>query len=86
MTLHPDEIPTDTALVRQLLSAQFPQWAELPLRRVLSSGTDNVMYRLGGDLAVRLPRTGDASGQILKDWTWLPRLAPHLPCSISQPL
>ncbi|MFC6616454.1 aminoglycoside phosphotransferase family protein [Deinococcus radiophilus] len=35
---------------------------------------------------MRLPRTEDASGQILKDWIWLPRLAPHLPCSISQPL
>lgn len=85
MTLHPGEMPTNVALVRRLLDAQFPQWANAPLTEV-EGGTDNTLYRLGEELAVRLPRTEQSSGQILKDWTWLPRLAPLLPSPIPQPV
>lgn len=48
-------------LVRRLLASQFPQWAELPLVPVASAGTDNAIYRLGEDLAVRLPRRQSAA-------------------------
>lgn len=80
--LHADEIPTDVDLVRRLLAAQFPQWADLPLAPVPSAGTDNAIYRLGADMAVRLPRIHWATGQIAKEWVWLPRLAPHLPVQL----
>src|SRR5579859_6000663 len=78
--MHADEVDTDASLVRRLLAAQFPQWAELPIAPVLSSGTDNAMYRLGDDLAVRLPRIYWAVDD--KEREWLPRLAPHLPLAI----
>jgi len=55
--MHPDEFPLDEALVRALIVDQFPDWAELPLRRA-GEGTVNVIYRLGSDLSVRLPRRG----------------------------
>ena len=54
--MHADEIDTDASLVRRLLASQFPQWADLSIERVSSGGTDNAIYRLGDDLAVRLPR------------------------------
>ena len=54
--MHEDELDIDDALVRGLLRAQQPQWADLPLRRVVSSGTDNAMFRLGDDMVARLPR------------------------------
>jgi aminoglycoside phosphotransferase (APT) family kinase protein len=54
--MHPDEIDTDVALVRRLLGGQFPQWADLAIDPVVSYGTDHDIYRLGDDLAVRLPR------------------------------
>jgi aminoglycoside phosphotransferase (APT) family kinase protein len=76
--MHADEVPTDVGLVRRLLAAQFPQWAGLPLTPVPSAGTDNAVYRLGEDKAVRLPRIHWATGQIARERTWLPRLAPHL--------
>lgn len=84
--MHDDERETDVALVRRLLAAQFPQWAALPITPASSTGTDNALYRLGGELVVRLPRIEDATGQADKEFAWLPRLAPHLPLAIPVPL
>ncbi len=42
-------------LVRRLVDAQFPQWAGLPVTGVPRQGNDNRTFRLGSDLAVRLP-------------------------------
>lgn len=80
--MHPDEVPTSAELVARLLAAQYPRWADLPIRPVESAGTDNAIYRLGEDLAVRLPRIHWAVGQADKERTWLPRLALHLPLAI----
>ncbi len=84
--LHDDEVDIDASLVTRLLAQQFPQWAGLPVRLVASSGTDNVTFRVGAELAVRLPRTFSTQGQVEKDLALLPRLAPHLPLAVPQPL
>ncbi|MDT0489271.1 aminoglycoside phosphotransferase family protein [Streptomyces griseus] len=76
----------DTALVRALVDTQFPQWAGLPLRPVGQSGLDQVIHRLGEDLSVRLPRRAGAVGQARNEFTWLPRLAPHLPLAVPVPV
>ena len=70
----------------RLLAEQFPQWAGAPVQVVASSGTDNVTFRVGSDLAVRLPRTARNQGQVEKDLTWMPRLTPHLPLAVPEPL
>ncbi len=84
--MHADEHLTDVPLVQQLLAAQFPEWAALPIERVPSSGTDNALYRLGDDMVVRLPRIKWATAGIGKDFGWLPLLAPLLPVAIPSPL
>lgn len=84
--LHDDEVDIDAALVARLLSAQFPRWADRPIQAVASSGTDNVTFRLGTELAARLPRTSWAAGQVEQDATWLPRLAPQLPLAVPEPV
>jgi aminoglycoside phosphotransferase (APT) family kinase protein len=84
--MHADEVETDAALVRRLLAAQLPRWAELPIERVASSGTDNALYRLGDDMVVRLPRIHWAVGGVAKDFRWLPQLAAFLPVAIPVPL
>jgi aminoglycoside phosphotransferase (APT) family kinase protein len=84
--MHADELLTDVPLVRRLLQEQFPKWADLPLERVPSMGTDNALYRLGSDLVVRLPRIEWATAGIEKDFRWLPSLAPLLPVEIPRPL
>jgi aminoglycoside phosphotransferase (APT) family kinase protein len=84
--MHADEVDTSMDLVRRLMAAQFPHWAELPLSPVPSAGTDNAIYRLGDALTVRLPYIHWATGQIDKERVWLPRLAPHLPLALPEPL
>jgi aminoglycoside phosphotransferase (APT) family kinase protein len=76
----------DAALVRRLLAAQFPQWQHLPVRPVELDGWDNRTYRLGDELAVRLPTGAGYAPAVAKEHRWLPVLAPHLPVPIPVPL
>src|SRR5918992_4837351 len=84
--MHADEADIGESLVRRLLIAQFPQWADLSIEPVHSAGTDNALYRLGDAMVVRLPRILGATGQVEKEHRWLPRLAPLLPLAIPAPL
>jgi len=84
--MHADEIDVGDDLVRTLIETQFPQWAGLELARVEPSGTDNAIFRLGDSMSVRLPRIQWAAEQPQFEHTWLPRLAPHLPLPIPEPL
>jgi len=79
-------VEISTRLVRRLLTAQFPQWAGLPLGSAGSAGRDNVIYRLGADLAVRLPRRALGAAHVEREHRWLPLLAPHLPLPVPVPL
>ncbi|GHA08014.1 phosphotransferase [Streptomyces tauricus] len=76
----------DAALVRRLVDTQFPQWAGLPLELLDPAGSDHVIYRLGEELSVRLPRHSGAIGQARKESEWLPRLAPRLPLAVPVPV
>ncbi|WP_037843696.1 aminoglycoside phosphotransferase family protein [Streptomyces sp. NRRL F-5126] len=80
--MHADEVRTDADLVRRLIAQQFPQWADLPVEVVHPPGTDNAVYRLGHDMAVRLPRTAAAVGQLEFEHDQLPRLAALLPVAV----
>lgn len=83
LSLTVETVPAiDTALARRLIDAQFPRWAGLPLVRHTPAGSDHVIYRLGEQLSVRLPRHSGAIRQAAKEAEWLPRLAPHLPLAI----
>jgi aminoglycoside phosphotransferase (APT) family kinase protein/RimJ/RimL family protein N-acetyltransferase len=84
--MHADEVETDASLVRRLLASQFPQWAGLPIERVLPAGTDNAIYRVGDAMSVRLPRIERATEALEKECEWLPRLAPLLPLPVPVPL
>ena len=81
-----DEMLIDVALVRRLVAARFPQWAELPVAPVSTQGVDNATFRLGAEKLVRLPRYERWVGQIAREQRWLPRLAPHLPLTVPEPL
>ena len=76
----------DAGLARRLVAAQFPQWAGLPVDPVELDGWDNRTFRLGAELSVRLPNGDWYALQVDKEQTWLPRLAPHLPLAIPQPV
>ncbi|QKV96931.1 aminoglycoside phosphotransferase family protein [Streptomyces sp. NA02950] len=84
--MHAGEPDIDASLVHRAIAAQFPQWADLPVEPVRSVGTSNAMYRLGGDMVVRLPRTAGTADDVDREHTWLPRLAPSLPVAVPVPL
>lgn len=86
-TLGTGEPRFGTGLVRRLVAEQFPAWSGLAVVPVgPGAGTSNVMYRLGEDMVVRLPRTSGAAGDVEKEHRWLPRLAPALPVAVPVPL
>jgi aminoglycoside phosphotransferase (APT) family kinase protein len=76
----------DDALVRRLVTAQFPQWKDLPVRSVETAGWDNRTFHLGEHMIVRLPRAAAYAAQVEKEHRWLPKLAPLLPLQIPTPL
>jgi aminoglycoside phosphotransferase (APT) family kinase protein len=84
--LHDGELDITEGLLRRLLDAQFPQWAGRPLREPPASGTENVMFRLGDDLVVRMPRLPGAATVIQKEHRWLQWLAPRLPLAVPEPV
>jgi len=76
----------DAELARRLVARQFPQWADLPVTEVSRQGWDNRTFRLGTDLAVRLPSGDWYALQVEKEHRWLPVLAPQLPLPIPTPV
>ena len=79
------EVDIDAGLVRRLLDEQHPDLASLDLELV-AAGWDNVMFRLGRDFAVRLPRRQVAVPLIEHEQRWLPELAKRLPVPIPAPV
>lgn len=79
------EVQVDEALVRRLLGAQHPDLAELPLTH-LDAGWDNVLFRLGDEYVVRVPRREIAADLIRNEQRWLPELAARLPIPAPVPV
>ena len=77
------ELEIDTVLVSNLLK-QHPDLSHLPIQ-LLDSGWDNVMYRLGDKLSVRLPRRQAAAKLIEHEQTWLPQIADRLTIPVPVP-
>ncbi|MEU8224866.1 aminoglycoside phosphotransferase family protein [Kribbella sp. NPDC048915] len=75
----------DEDFVRSLLKEHHPDLAELPLKEVVG-GWGNQMWRLGDDLALRIPRSNQWHEPLRKEHTWLPHLATQLPLPIPVPV
>lgn len=79
------EVEVSSGLVQGLLSSQFPTLADLEISE-LTNGWDNVMFRLGDELCVRVPRREMSARLVEHEAQWLPVLAPQLPLPIPAPL
>jgi aminoglycoside phosphotransferase (APT) family kinase protein len=77
--LHDDELDTSEAVVRALLAAECPQWANLRLQHLDTSGTQHAMWRGrvdgGDDIVVRLPRRSGAAEGAEREHQLLQQLA-----------
>nr|WP_058465674.1 aminoglycoside phosphotransferase family protein [Legionella cincinnatiensis] len=81
-----DKINITESLVRTLITQQFPQWSHLPIFAVKNGGWDNRTFHLGTEMLIRMPSSAEYAGQIEKEQTWLPKLAPQLPILIPAPI
>ena len=79
------EIVVDEVLLRALLAEQFPHYAHLQLG-FAGEGWDNFTWRLGAELAIRLPRRALAVPLIVNEQLFLARLAAALPLPITAPI
>jgi aminoglycoside phosphotransferase (APT) family kinase protein len=63
--------------VRRSIGAQFPRWADLPIRPAEFDGWDNRTFHLGDEMCVRMPTCEAYTSQVDKEHHRLPRLAPR---------
>jgi len=80
----PAEISLTALQVDRMVAAQHPRHRG-PLE-LMTHGWDNDVFRLGDDLAVRLPRRALAAALIEHEQRWLPELAPRLPVPVPTPV
>ncbi|MFI7057717.1 aminoglycoside phosphotransferase family protein [Streptosporangium canum] len=78
------EADIDADLVDRLIRTQHPDLVG-PLTPV-ANGWDNVIYRLGTDLSVRLPRRRVAVDLIVNEQRWLPVLAEYVEVALPLPV
>jgi aminoglycoside phosphotransferase (APT) family kinase protein len=81
----PATVEVNDALVQCLLRDQRPDLADRPVVRV-ANGWDNATYRLGDDLAVRLPRRAEAVPLLLHEQACLPGIARRSPVAVPVPV
>jgi aminoglycoside phosphotransferase (APT) family kinase protein len=75
------DVRVDPALIRALLQEQHPDLAGRPLVEV-GEGWDNAVFRLGDDLAVRVPRRAASATLVEHEQRWLPQLSRRLPLPV----
>jgi aminoglycoside phosphotransferase (APT) family kinase protein len=62
--MHPAQLNLSAAAVTDLVHRQFPQWRDVPVTAVPSTGTVNELLRIGDELVARFPveRSDDPDG------------------------
>ena len=71
--------------VRVLLKTQHPDLAELPIQEV-AGGWDNFIFRLGAEMAIRLPCRLATATLLENERRWLSSIAHRLPVPVPVPL
>ncbi|MDN7240631.1 aminoglycoside phosphotransferase family protein [Planococcus sp. N028] len=73
-------------VVKKLINDQFPEWSDLEIKPVKTSGNDNRTFHLGEHMAIRLPSAEPYVPQVEKEQKWLPLLAKELSLPIPTPI
>lgn len=81
----PAEIDVTVDVARRLLADQHPDLADRDLVEA-ATGWDNVVFRLGADLALRVPRRVMGADLVEREQRWLPGLAARLPLPVPAPV
>lgn len=88
MAQPPAEVSLSARDVERLLRAQHPALVDSlgGALRLVANGWDNEVFRLGDELAVRLPRRAAAAALVEHEQRWLPVLAAQLPLPVPVPV
>jgi aminoglycoside phosphotransferase (APT) family kinase protein len=62
--MHDGQLAVTVPVVRALVAGQFPPWAGLTIRAVVSPGTVNAIFRIGDRLAARFPLVAADAGSV----------------------
>ena len=81
----PATLDLSNTVVQRLVRDQRPDLGDCPLARV-ANGWDNATFRLGDDLAVRLPRRAEAVPLILHEQRYLTDIARRSPVAVPVPV
>ena len=54
--MHEDALTVDSQLAKKLVEHQFPQYANLTVDALSATGSTNMLFRLGNDMLIRMPR------------------------------
>ena len=82
--MHDNELEIGPRLVHKLIERDLPELRDGSLRRLPASGSSNVLFRLGSDHLVRLPRQPGGSTSIETEARWLTQLGPALPVAVPE--
>jgi aminoglycoside phosphotransferase (APT) family kinase protein len=67
--MHAGQLTVSVRQVRALVARQFPEWRDLPINEVASTGTVNAIFRIGEHYSARFPlepRAPDAASRWLR--------------------
>ena len=79
----PNEVKAD---VSRLIREQFPEYGDMAITEVEAQGHDNMTYRLGDSLSIRLPNNERYALQVAREHVILPKLSQHLSFNIPAPV
>lgn len=77
-----DRLRVSVDTVAALVAAQHPRWAHLPVTPLQPGGWDNLSFRLGPRMIVRLPAAARYAAQPARETAVLAALADRLPVAI----
>ncbi|WP_276225305.1 aminoglycoside phosphotransferase family protein [Niabella beijingensis] len=75
----------DLNTAKELIDEQFRPAKGLPIREVVSAGSENFIFRLGNDWTVRFPKNEAAALQLKKELAWLPVIAARMTVPVPIP-
>ena len=64
--MHEGQWDLDVTAVGRIVADRYPQWAGLPVRPVVSSGTVNALFRIGEDVVLRFPLHPDTDVAVVE--------------------
>ena len=79
------EIEVDEGLARALISSQFPEFAQAPIRRA-GSGWDNAAYLVDERIVFRFPQRSVAAPLIEREIEFMPAIARRLDTPVPNPV